>query len=118
MFISHDLGVIAEIADEVLVMYRGDIVEQGPVLDVFASPKHPYTQGLLACRPPIDKKLYRLPTVADFLETKEGSIPQSQLVVHEPNSKESKPILQVENLRTWFPLRSGLFSKENALSRL
>ncbi|MCC7475749.1 MAG: ABC transporter ATP-binding protein [Pirellulales bacterium] len=76
IFITHDLGVIAEIADDVLVMYRGEEVEYAPVLDIFANPKHPYTKGLLACRPRLETKYRRLPTVDDFMETvtKEGSI--------------------------------------------
>jgi len=69
IFITHDLGVIAEIADDVLVMFRGEEVEYGPVLDIFAAPKHPYTKGLLACRPRLDTKYRRLPTVDDFMET-------------------------------------------------
>jgi len=71
LFITHDLGVIAEIADEVLVMYQGEMVEHGPVLDIFSSPRHPYTKGLLACRPRLDSKYRRLPTVDDFMEAKE-----------------------------------------------
>ena len=51
MFITHDLGVIAELADKVVVMYKGNIVEQGNVWDIFSNPQHPYTKGLLACRP-------------------------------------------------------------------
>ena len=54
LFITHDLGVIAELADQVVVMYKGKIVEQGPVLEIFSNPKHPYTKSLLACRPPLD----------------------------------------------------------------
>ncbi len=69
LFITHDLGVIAEIADEVMVMYQGEMVECGPVLDIFSDPKHPYTKGLLACRPRLDSKFRRLPTVDDFMET-------------------------------------------------
>jgi peptide/nickel transport system ATP-binding protein len=69
IFITHDLGVIAEIADEVLVMFRGEEVEYGPVLEIFANPKHPYTKGLLACRPRLETKYRRLPTVDDFMET-------------------------------------------------
>ncbi|MDZ4657860.1 MAG: ABC transporter ATP-binding protein [Bythopirellula sp.] len=68
LFITHDLGVIAEIADEVLVMYRGEMVERGSVLDIFSNPQHPYTKGLLACRPRLDTKYRRLPTVDDFME--------------------------------------------------
>jgi peptide/nickel transport system ATP-binding protein len=67
LFITHDLGVIAEIADDVLVMYRGKMVEYGPVLDIFTKPQHPYTKGLLACRPRLDTKYRLLPTVDDFM---------------------------------------------------
>ena len=70
LFITHDLGVIAEIADDVLVMYRGNMVEYGSVLDIFTEPKHPYTKGLLACRPRLDTKFRLLPTVDDFMEVK------------------------------------------------
>jgi peptide/nickel transport system ATP-binding protein len=71
LFITHDLGVIAEIADEVVVMLKGRIVEHGPVLDIFSQPRHPYTKGLLACRPRLDNLYKRLPTVSDFMETRE-----------------------------------------------
>jgi peptide/nickel transport system ATP-binding protein len=68
LFITHDLGVIAEIADEVAVMFQGKIVEYGTVLDIFENPKHPYTKGLLACKPRLETKYKTLPTVADFME--------------------------------------------------
>ena len=67
LFITHDLGVVAEIADRILVMYRGKVVEQGPVLDIFTHPQHPYTKGLLACRPKLSVGKKRLPVVADFM---------------------------------------------------
>ncbi|MBA2114634.1 ABC transporter ATP-binding protein [Bremerella alba] len=70
LFITHDLGVIAEIADHVLVMYRGNIVENGNIHQIFENPQHPYTKGLLACRPRLDTKFRRLPTVSDFMESK------------------------------------------------
>jgi len=73
IFISHNLGVIAEIAEKVLVMYKGRIVEQGNILDVYSNPQHPYTKGLLACRPPLDKRLYILPTVSDFMKPAEDA---------------------------------------------
>src|SRR4051812_18639727 len=69
IFITHDLGVIAEIADDVLVMYRGEEVEYGPVLGIFSNPQHPYTKGLLACPPRLETKYRRLPTVDDFMRT-------------------------------------------------
>jgi peptide/nickel transport system ATP-binding protein len=69
LFITHDLGVIAEIADDVAVMLHGKVVEYGKVLDIFSNPKHPYTKGLLACKPRLDTPYKILPTVADFMET-------------------------------------------------
>jgi peptide/nickel transport system ATP-binding protein len=69
LFITHDLGVIAEIADEVAVMFRGKVVEYGKVLDIFERPQHPYTKGLLACKPRLETQYKILPTVADFMET-------------------------------------------------
>ncbi|HUE72149.1 MAG TPA: ABC transporter ATP-binding protein [Pirellulaceae bacterium] len=68
LFITHDLGVIAEIADEVAVMFQGKIVEHGTVLEIFENPKHPYTKGLLACKPRLETPYKTLPTVADFME--------------------------------------------------
>jgi peptide/nickel transport system ATP-binding protein len=68
LFITHDLGVIAEIADEVAVMFRGRVVEYGKVLDIFERPQHPYTKGLLACKPRLDTPYRILPTVSDFME--------------------------------------------------
>lgn len=123
IFISHDLGVIAEIADKVAVMYKGDIVEQEPVRVIFSNPQHPYTKGLLACRPPLDKSLKILPTVADFM--KEGvAVGESvEDVLHRyswpPDEKEERrkklynaaPLLRVEHLQTWFPVRKGILSK-------
>ncbi len=71
LFITHDLGVIAEIADDVAVMFRGKLVEYKPVVEIFENPEHPYTKGLLACRPALDTSYKRLPTVSDFMEIKE-----------------------------------------------
>ena len=71
LFITHDLGVIAEIADKVAVMYRGQIVEYGDVLNIYENPQHPYTKGLLACRPRLESKYRRLPTVDNFMELTE-----------------------------------------------
>ena len=126
LFITHDLGVIAELADKVVVMYKGDIVEQGNVWDIFSNPQHPYTKGLLACRPPLDKRYKFLPTVSDFMkEDENGKIIENKITVEEftkdlaiPNSqRESKqkelfakePILQIKNLKTYFPIRNGFF---------
>ncbi len=71
LFITHDLGVIGEIADHVAVMFRGKIVEHNRVDQIFADPQHPYTKGLLACRPRLETKFRRLPTVSDFMTVTE-----------------------------------------------
>ncbi|HMQ46127.1 MAG TPA: ABC transporter ATP-binding protein [Saprospiraceae bacterium] len=123
LFISHDLGVIAEIADRVIVMFKGKIVEQGNVLDIFANPKHPYTRSLLACRPPLDQRLRRLPVVSDFMEVrqlkdgeidireKNGTLEQVVYPMRIPSFETKKrllhlsekpPILEVKGLKTWF----------------
>ncbi|NQV01657.1 MAG: ATP-binding cassette domain-containing protein, partial [Bacteroidia bacterium] len=69
LFITHDLGLISRFADRVVVMYKGKIVEQGEVYRVFDQPQHPYTQGLIACRPPLDVRLRRLPMVDDYVSS-------------------------------------------------
>ena len=77
LFVTHDLGVVADAADRVVVMYRGKVVEQGSVLSIFENPSHPYVKGLLACRPTFETKYRILPTVEDFLhaeEAKDGSL--------------------------------------------
>jgi len=72
LFVTHDLGVVADIADRVVVMYRGKIVEQGNTRDIFEKPSHPYVKGLLACRPTLETQYQVLPTVDDFLKTEIG----------------------------------------------
>lgn len=129
MFITHDLGVIAEIADDVIVMYKGKIVEAGPVLQIFEDPKHPYTKGLLACRPRMDTKLKVLPTVRDFMdETEDGAIIErphanvattvselsfsaDELAARVAMLDAKAPLLSVRDLEVHFPIRSGLFGK-------
>jgi peptide/nickel transport system ATP-binding protein len=67
IFISHDLGLVADFADKVAVMYKGTVVETGTTSEVLSSPSHPYTRALLACRPILHKPGERLPQVADFM---------------------------------------------------
>ncbi|QDV51081.1 ABC transporter ATP-binding protein [Gimesia fumaroli] len=74
LFITHDLSVIAEIADDVAVMFRGKLVEYKPVVEIFENPEHPYTKGLLACRPALDTTFKRLPTVSDFMDFEETEL--------------------------------------------
>jgi peptide/nickel transport system ATP-binding protein len=143
LFITHDLGVVAEIADRILVMYRGKVVEQGTVLDIFTNPQHPYTKGLLACRPRLSIGKTRLPVVADFMDTdaagnltaraNEGGngfaeAPASQLrtnsdtaktfpVEQKPRSTADAALLQVENLQVYFPIRKGFFTRATSYVR-
>ncbi|HKK83024.1 MAG TPA: ABC transporter ATP-binding protein [Atribacterota bacterium] len=73
IFISHDLGVIAQIAHQVLVMYKGKVVEQGMVKKVLTNPEKPYTKGLIKCRPELDFKGERLPILSDFIDKNNGN---------------------------------------------
>ncbi len=114
LFITHDLGVIADIADEVVVMYRGDIVEKGTTEQIFQNPKHPYTKGLLACRPSLEKNPRRLPVVSDFM-TVEGT-EKVQDVDSTKRTKETRSVsgeqgelLKIENVKKHFPLQKGFF---------
>ncbi|WP_151086673.1 ABC transporter ATP-binding protein [Hymenobacter baengnokdamensis] len=143
LFITHDLGVVAEIADRILVMYRGRVVEQGTVLDLFTQPQHPYTRGLLACRPRLSIGCSRLPVVADFMVVDAagnlvartaGAAPEAlqpgvtQLRSNSDTAKAfpveqnlcstvAAPLLQVENLRVYFPVRKGFFSRTTEFVR-
>lgn len=119
LFITHDLGVIADIADEVVVMYRGDIVENDTSLNLFTNPKHPYTKGLLACRPSLNRNPLRLPTVSDFMNDDGSEKPFDLASLN--RAKEIKPLtaanpvlLEVKNLKKHFPLKKGIFG--NVLS--
>ncbi len=121
IFISHDLAVISEIADELLVMYKGNIVEQGPAKQLFENPQHPYTKGLLACRPAPQRRLKRLPVVADFLNEDQNVALKHLLDINAYTPQEieerrhqlytQKPLLKVEKLCTWYPIKKGLFGK-------
>ena len=121
IFITHDLGVVAEIADDVAVMHNGEILERGSVSQILHNPRHPYTQGLLACRPPMNVRLKRLPVVKEFLDGQwKGGKQQiiSELLFTDEERKKrleklyaQEPILKVENLKTWYPLRKGVFGR-------
>ncbi len=113
LFITHDLGVIADIADEVVVMYRGDIVENETSQALFANPKHPYTKGLLACRPHLDRNPRRLPVVSDFMTADgvERPFDMSTLTkakVTRTSGEQANPVvLEIKNLKKYFPLKKG-----------
>ena len=166
LFITHDLSVVGEIADQVVVMHRGEIVEQGPVISLFKNPKRPYTKGLLICRPSMESSHKRLITIQDVMEekigTKTSEKKESQLKVPDPpkapdspdnrnqvltsfektssdfsqkssgdkssrhdfkisgeldfekklfTDKKEKPLLEVKNIKKYYPSRIGLFGK-------
>lgn len=121
IFISHDLSVVNEIADDLAVMYKGEIVEQGSAKSIFENPQHPYTKGLLACRPSPHLQLKKLPVVADFLTGKIDDASahlraSNQLTAMEIASRREKlyiqkPLLQIKDLCTWYPIHSSLFGK-------
>lgn len=134
VFITHDLGVIAEIADSVAVMYQGKIVESGDVWQIFSNPQHPYTKGLLACRPQLEGNQQYLPTVSDFMEV--VTSPTGEVVIQEKAAdfreviasvsdntssdnetsrsqravelQSQSPLVAVRNLQVGFPVR-GVF---------
>ena len=121
VFITHDLGVVAEIADDVIVMHNGEILERGDVKQILNHPQHPYTQGLLACRPPMDIRLKRLPIVKEFLDGQwvggkeqilnELKITDEERKRHLQKIYSKEPVLKVEGLQTWYPLRKGVFGR-------
>ncbi len=115
LFITHDLGVIANMAHQVAVMYRGQIVEKAETHEIFKNPQHPYTKGLLACRPNLKKNYARLATLRDFMdesgraktfdassmgEKKEKLVPENQTA-----------LLEVKNLVKHYPLKTNLFGQ-------
>ena len=120
IFISHDLGVVSEVSDDILVMHDGRVVEFGPAPKVLSAPSDPYTKGLLACRPPMDFRLRRLPIVKEFLDgtwSDDADFKQQLIVTQEERESHLKeiysrePLLKVEHLKTWFPLKKGIFNR-------
>jgi peptide/nickel transport system ATP-binding protein len=112
LFITHDLGVVQELADKIVVLYKGNIVEQGTVKEIFSNAQHPYTKALLACRPSLYTKETRLPVVSDFLENKE-SVSRESLVVSGVTVSQTTTdkLLSVQHLNVWFPAQKKLFGK-------
>ena len=121
IFITHDLGLIAEIADKVAVMYKGGIVEYGTAAQIFTNPQHPYTKGLVACRPTLNHRPQKLLTVSDYMSVESSptgeEIIQAKEPLHPPeitleemsqrwdNLNNQPPLLQIRNLQVGFPIR-------------
>ncbi|MEO6220271.1 MAG: ABC transporter ATP-binding protein [Ginsengibacter sp.] len=128
IYITHDLSLVAEIADKVIVMYKGRVVETGTVKEIFLQPQHPYTQALISCRPNSASKGRRLPVISDFLKDsshKKNSdeLPKTAFVdkkfinhIEERKTEEEilanpTPLLKVENLRVYFPVKKSFTGK-------
>jgi peptide/nickel transport system ATP-binding protein len=110
LFISHDLGVISEICDRVVVMHKGKIVEEGPVAQVLHHPQHPYTKGLVACRPSLQHRLHRMPTVPDLLENPHFEakvVGTAETRARREHLAAQPSILEVEDLVVRFPRRKN-----------
>jgi peptide/nickel transport system ATP-binding protein len=114
IFISHDLALVSEIANRVVVMYRGEIVEQGDSQEIFNNPKHSYTKALISSRPSLDVRLKRLPTIQDYLEetvnTIEVTPQQRQERLKELYRKP--PLLEVINVEKEYVSSAGLFGRD------
>lgn len=138
LFITHDMGVVSEIADRVVVMYRGQVMEIANVYDLFATPQHPYTKGLLNCRPRPDRRLHRLPTVSDFMQiatAADGQVeimPQPLSIIEnnprftpitatEQHNRSQQllgqaPLLSVQHLTKSYPIRTGFLGRSIPLN--
>lgn len=110
VFISHDLELVENFADDIFVLYKGNIVESGKAKEIFSSPQHPYTKGLIASRPPVDYKPKRLLTVNDFLSGKATNV-ELQEKKEESVSKDKKVLLEVRNLDIDYIQKKNIFGK-------
>lgn len=114
LFISHDLSLVSEIANMVLVMFRGEIVEQGIAEEIFNNPQHTYTKALINSRPSLDVRLKRLPTIKDYLE---DTVNTTEIKPEQRQAEHTKlyaqaPLLEVINVEKEYVSSAGLFGKE------
>ena len=109
LFITHDMGVVAEVADRTLVMLRGDKVEEGPTADIFARGSHPYTRALLSAVPRLGSMAGRdTPATFALVDHATGEVGEEKPVRAAP---DVPPVLEVRNLRQRFEVRGGLFAR-------
>ncbi|MDF2387644.1 ABC transporter ATP-binding protein [Nostoc ellipsosporum NOK] len=123
IFITHDLGLISEIADQVAVMYKGKVVEYGASEQIFSNPQHPYTKGLVACRPTLNRRPHKLLTVSDYMSAEQTATGQLLIQEKSPSQppevtteetsarlatlSEKPPLLQIHDLKVGFPVRGA-----------
>lgn len=119
IFITHDLGVVAEVADRAVVMYKGEIAEQDTVKKIFSDPTHPYTKALLACRPVNHKRGERLPVVSDFLDAKPttGNSEPGMIIPAAGTTGKGSVLLSAENLSVWFTTKKTLLGRPIAYTK-
>jgi peptide/nickel transport system ATP-binding protein len=114
LFVTHDMGVVAEIADECIVMFRGEAVEVGPTSDIFLRGKHPYTRALLSAVPKLGSMTDRdLPLRFPIVDIATGDL-QPQKDVADTVARAKPPVLSVKNLTTRFDIRTGVFARRTA----
>ncbi len=120
IFITHDLSVVAEIADRVVVLYKGKIIEEKTTQAIFENPSHPYTKALLACRPLLHEKGTKLPVVSDFMKVDEaGNLEEiisklsivNSTILQELNQFKTDPLVRVEHLKIWYPAKKTFLGK-------
>ncbi|MBT3208340.1 MAG: ABC transporter ATP-binding protein [Bacteroidetes bacterium] len=121
LFISHDLSVVSNIAQKLLVMYKGKIVEQGDCSEILKNPQHEYTKALLACRPPLNERPKRLFSISNFIDSSEKKtidfITENERKTVHKNIYQNEPILEIKNLKTYFEIRGNIFGKNKSQVR-
>jgi peptide/nickel transport system ATP-binding protein len=120
IFITHDLGLVQEMAHKVVVMYRGKIVEQSSVEALFRNPVHPYTKALLACRPVLHEKGHRLPVVSDFWQeefSEPAKLTEYTITPENIQPAAAKVLLRIQALKVWFPIGTNLLGKPTGFTR-
>jgi len=117
LFISHDLALVSEIANRVIVMQQGKIIEQGITKDIYKNPKQVYTKALLNARPSLTKRLIKVPTVEDYLNNSFQNIEITKVQRTQTQKKiySKPPLLEINNLSTYFNISKSWFTKKDAI---